>query len=54
MTPHMRKRPHVPQNQSLLSGSFHKPLIFIPQRADRMKTQSQKTNQIDHIDHSLV
>ena len=24
------------------------------QRADRQKLQSQKTNQTDHVDHSLV
>ena len=27
-----------PFSQSLLSGSFHKPLIHIPQKAGRMKT----------------
>ena len=31
---------------------FHKPLILIHQRADRMKTT--KTSQTDHMDHSLV
>ena len=36
------------------TGSFHKPLILIHQRADRMKPQSQKTNQTDHMDHSLI
>ena len=40
--------------QSLPSGSFHKPLILIHQRADRIKPQSQKTNQSDYMDHSLV
>ena len=34
--------------QSLPSGSFHKPLILLHQRADRLKPQSQKTNQSDH------
>ena len=31
-------RPRIPHSQSLPSGSFHKPLILIPQRAERMKT----------------
>jgi len=34
----IRTRPRLPFSQSLPSGSFHKPLIFIHQRADRMKT----------------
>ena len=34
----MRTRPSFPLSQSLPSGSFHKPLILIHQRADRMKT----------------
>ena len=34
----IRTRPSFPLSQSLPSGSFHKPLILIPQRADRMKT----------------
>ena len=33
-----RARPSFPHSQSLSSGSFHMPLIFIHQRADRMKT----------------
>ena len=33
-----RARPSFPPNQSLTSGSFHKPLILMNQRADRMKT----------------
>ena len=33
-----RATPSFPHNQSLPSGSFHKPLILIHQRADRMKT----------------
>ena len=49
-----RARPSFPHSQSLLPGSFHKPLILIHQRADIMKPQSQKTNQTDHMDHSLV
>ena len=34
----IRKRPSFPYSQLLPSGSFHKPLILIPQRADRKKT----------------
>ena len=34
----IRTRPSFPLSQSLLSGSFHKPLILLHQRADRMKT----------------
>ena len=33
-----RARPSFPHSQFLPSGSFQKPLIFIHQRADRMKT----------------
>ena len=40
-----RTRPSFPHNQSLPSGILHKPLIHFHQRADRMKPQSQKTNQ---------
>ena len=34
----IRIRPSFPHSQALPSGSFHKPPILIPQRADRMKT----------------
>ena len=34
----IRTRPSFPLSQSLLSGSFHKPLVLLHQRADRMKT----------------
>ena len=34
----IRTRPSFPLSQSLPSGSFHKPLILLHQRADRMKT----------------
>ena len=34
----IRTRPSFPLSQSLSSGSFHKPLILLHQRADRMKT----------------
>ena len=34
----IRTRPSFPLSQSLLSGSFHKPLILTLHRADRMKT----------------
>ena len=33
-----RKRPSFPLSQSLPSGSFHKLLILLHQRADRLKT----------------
>ena len=49
-----RARPNFPHSQSLPPRSFHKPLIHIHQRTDRIKPQSQKTNQTDHMDHSLV
>ena len=38
MAPPIRKRPSFPHSQPLSSGSFHKPLILINQRAERMKT----------------
>ena len=34
----IRRRPSFPLSQSLPSGSFHKPLILLHQRADRLKT----------------
>ena len=34
----IRTRPSFPLSQSLPSESFHKPLIFIHRKADRMKT----------------
>ena len=33
-----RARPSFPYSQSLSLGNFHKPLILIHQRADKMKT----------------
>ena len=38
MAPPIRRKPSLPFNQSLPSRSFHKPLILIHQRADRLKT----------------
>ena len=38
MAPPVRTRPSFPHSQSFPSGSFHKPLILIHQRAHRMKT----------------
>ena len=38
MTPPIKTRSSFPFNQPLPAGSFHKPHILIPQRADRMKT----------------
>ena len=49
VAPPIRTRPGFPHIQSL-----HKPLTLIPQKADRTKPQSQKTNQTDHMDHSLA
>ena len=40
MDPPIKTRPSFPHSQSLQSGSFHKPLILIHQRADRMKTHN--------------
>ena len=37
MAPPIRARPIFPHSQSVPSGNFHKPLIPIHQRADRMK-----------------
>ena len=34
----LKTRPSFPLSQSLPSGSFHKPLILLHQRADRLKT----------------
>ena len=42
MAPPIRTRLNFPLSQSLPSGSFHKPLIFLHQRADRMKTTIRK------------
>ena len=52
MAPPIRTRPSFPLSQSLPSGSFHKPLILLHQREDRLKTTV--TNQSKHMDHSLV
>ena len=38
MVPPIRTRPSFPHSQSLPTGSFHKRLIFLCQRAGRMKT----------------
>ena len=37
MAPPIRTRPSMPLSQSIPSGSFHKPLILLHQRADRLK-----------------
>jgi len=34
----IRTRPSIPLGQSVPSGSFHKPLILLHQRADRLET----------------
>ena len=49
----IRTRPTFPHSQSLPSGSFHKPLITLRGQT-KWKPQSQKTNQTDYMDHSLV
>ena len=33
-----RTRPNISLSQSIRSGSFHKPLVLLHQRADRLKT----------------
>ena len=38
MAPSIRRRPSFPLSQSLPLGNFHKPLILLHQRADRLKT----------------
>ena len=45
-------RPSFIHSQSLPPGSFHKLLSF--KRHTKWKPHSQKTNQSDHMDHSLV
>ena len=50
----IRAKPRFSYSQSLPSGSFHKPLVHLHQRTDRMKAIITETNQTDHMDHSLV
>ena len=38
----IRTRPRFPLSQSLPSGSFHKPLILLHQRVDRLKTSNSE------------
>ena len=38
MAPPIRIRTSIPLSQSIPSGSFHKPLILLHQRAGRLKT----------------
>ena len=54
MAPPIRTRPRFFHSQSLPWGSLHKPLILIFPGQTEWKPQSQKTNQTDHMDHSLV
>ena len=49
----IRTRPNFPHSQSLPPGSFHKPLIPPSEDRDR-KPPSQKMNESNHMDHSLV
>ena len=53
MAPPIRIRTSIPLSQSIPSGSFHESLILLHQRADRLKPQSQKTSQSDHMDTAL-
>ena len=39
MTLSIRTRPSFPLSQSLPSGNFHKPLILLHKRADRLKSR---------------
>ena len=43
MVPPIRTRTSLPLSQSLPSGSSHKPLILLHQRADRLKTTITET-----------
>ena len=52
--PPIRRRPSFPLSQSLPSGSLHKPLILSIRGQTEWKPQSQKADQTDHMDHSLV
>ena len=54
MVPPIRIRPSFPYNQSLLSGSFHSLVSLSLIGHTEWKPQSQRTIQIDHVDHSLV
>ena len=47
-------RPSFPLSRSLPSGSFHSLLSFSIRGQTEWKPQSQKTNQSDHMDHTLV
>ena len=38
VAPPIRTRPSITLSQSIPSGSFHKPLILVHQRADRLKS----------------
>ena len=42
MAPPIRTRPSFPVSQSLPAGSFHKPLIHLDQRADRLKNHNYR------------
>ena len=47
MAPPIRARPRFPHSQSLPSGSYHKPLILIQQRAGRNQRSSFQ-HPLDH------
>ena len=44
MAPPIRTRPSFPHSQSFPTGSFHKPLIILQKKADRMKTAITEEN----------
>ena len=46
MAPPNRARPRFPHSQTLPSGIFHKPIILLHQRADRMETQLRKPTKL--------
>ena len=46
-------RPSFPLSWSLLSGSFHKPLILLHQRADRLKTTITITKEVIFSQYNL-
>ena len=53
MAPQIRTRRSVPLSQFTPSGSFYKLLSFSIRGQTDRKPQSQKTNQFNHMDHSL-
>ena len=54
LVPPIKTRPSFPLSQSLPSRSFHNPLIFSIRGQTDWKQQSQKSNQSESMDYSLV